>query len=58
MLMSLAEKKISSIRLGRITPYTVDNLKVLREFLGVTFKIENDVNKEFEEEDEMVEGQV
>ncbi|EGR27024.1 RNA 3-terminal phosphate cyclase family protein, putative [Ichthyophthirius multifiliis] len=53
-LMSLSEKKISSIRLGRITPFTVENLRIIREFFGVTFKIlpEDTQNKELEEEEE------
>lgn len=51
--MCLSERKISSVRLGRITPYTVENLKIIQQFLGITFKIESDESTEEEEgEDE------
>lgn len=51
-LMCLAERKISSVRLGRITPHTVDNLKIIQQFLGITFKIQPDDQPEEEEEEE------
>lgn len=59
--MSLAEKKISSVILGRISPFTVENLRIIREFFGVTFKIEaieskkkntNETDQEMEEDDD------
>ncbi|KAL4472902.1 hypothetical protein ABPG72_007779 [Tetrahymena utriculariae] len=49
-LMALSERKISSVRLGRITPYTVENLKIIQQFLGITFKIEADEEAEDDEE--------
>lgn len=37
--MSMSERNISSAKLGRISPYTIDNLRIIRDFFGVTFKI-------------------
>lgn len=39
--MALSEKKVSSIKLGRITPFTIENVRTIKDFFGVTFKIEN-----------------
>ena len=39
------------MRLGRITPHTVDNLKIIQQFLGITFKITPDEHIEEEEEE-------
>lgn len=42
ILMALSEKKISKIKLGRITPFTIETLRIIKELLGITFKIEQD----------------
>lgn len=39
-LMALSERKTSSIKLGRISPYTVECLRILRDFFGIIFEIE------------------
>jgi RNA 3'-terminal phosphate cyclase-like protein len=39
-LMALSEKKTSSIKLGRISPFTVECLRSLKDTLGVVFEIE------------------
>jgi RNA 3'-terminal phosphate cyclase-like protein len=39
MLMALSEKKVSRLRVGRITVQTIETLRILRDFLGVTFQI-------------------
>ncbi len=38
-LMALSEKKASRIVLGMVTAYTVENLRTLREFFGVIYKV-------------------
>lgn len=38
--MVLAEKKVSFIKLGRVTSFTIENIRIIRQFLGVTFKIQ------------------
>lgn len=38
--MALSEKKTSSIKLGRISPFTVECLRSLKDTLGVVFEIE------------------
>ena len=48
----MSERNISSAKLGRISPYTIDNLRIIRDFFGVTFKI---IPDEIEEDD--VEGE-
>lgn len=52
--MALSEKKVSSVYLGRISPFTVDNLRIIKQFFGVAFKIEpvSEGNNELEEEEE------
>eukprot|EP00331_Platyophrya_macrostoma_P004171 CAMPEP_0176420004 /NCGR_PEP_ID=MMETSP0127-20121128/8366_1 /TAXON_ID=938130 /ORGANISM="Platyophrya macrostoma, Strain WH" /LENGTH=308 /DNA_ID=CAMNT_0017800553 /DNA_START=302 /DNA_END=1228 /DNA_ORIENTATION=- len=41
LLMALSEKKISAVRVGRISTYTVKYLRNLRTFFGVKFQIKN-----------------
>ncbi|KYQ93340.1 RNA 3'-terminal phosphate cyclase family protein [Tieghemostelium lacteum] len=42
LFMVLCPEDISKIRLGKITEYTMEYLRHLRDFFGVTFKIEPD----------------
>ncbi|EGC34230.1 hypothetical protein DICPUDRAFT_80015 [Dictyostelium purpureum] len=42
LFMVLCPEDISKIRLGRITPYTIEFIRQLRDFFGVTFKIQPD----------------
>jgi RNA 3'-terminal phosphate cyclase-like protein len=39
-LMALSERKTSEVKLGRVSGFTVECLRVLREALGVVFEIE------------------
>jgi RNA 3'-terminal phosphate cyclase-like protein len=39
LLMILCPEDVSKIRLGKLTPYTVDCLRLYKEIFGVTFKI-------------------
>ena len=39
-LMALSEKKTSSIKLGRVSPFTVECLRLMRDYMGVVFEIE------------------
>ena len=44
-LMCLGPEDVSRVRLGtELTPAAVGTLRLLREFLGVTFQIENDAD--------------
>lgn len=43
--MVLAEKKLNFVKLGRVTSYTIENIRIIRQFTGVTFKITK-ANKE------------
>jgi len=38
-LMALSERQVSSVRLGRVSQFTIENLRILKEFFGVIFKI-------------------
>jgi len=38
--MALSPEDVSKIRLGKLSPYTIQTLRHLRDFFGVTFKIE------------------
>lgn len=51
----MSERNISCAKLGRISPYTVDNLRIIRDFFGVTFKIIPDEAQEDSSEDESME---
>eukprot|EP01133_Synstelium_polycarpum_P018950 gene18950-22677_t len=42
LLMVLCPEDVSKVRLGRLTPYTIEYVRHLKEFFGVTFKIEAD----------------
>eukprot|EP01118_Nematostelium_gracile_P001486 TRINITY_DN1153_c0_g1_i1.p1 TRINITY_DN1153_c0_g1~~TRINITY_DN1153_c0_g1_i1.p1 ORF type:complete len:372 (-),score=84.18 TRINITY_DN1153_c0_g1_i1:62-1177(-) len=42
LLMILCPETISKVRLGKLTPYTMKSLRHLKDFFGVTFKIEPD----------------
>ncbi|KAN0008839.1 hypothetical protein ACTFIU_009505 [Dictyostelium citrinum] len=44
LFMVLCPEDISKVRLGKITPYTIEFIRQLRDFFGVTFKIETDQN--------------
>jgi hypothetical protein len=39
-LMALSEKKTSSIKLGRVSAFTVECLRIIRDLLGIVFEIE------------------
>jgi RNA 3'-terminal phosphate cyclase-like protein len=39
-LMALSERKTSSVKLGRVSPFTVECLRVIKDFFGVIFEIE------------------
>jgi len=39
-LMALSERKTSSIKVGRVSPFTVECLRIIKDFLGVIFEIE------------------
>lgn len=41
-LMSLTEKQINCVLLGRLSAFTIENLRLLRQFFGVTYSIEQD----------------
>jgi RNA 3'-terminal phosphate cyclase-like protein len=51
-MMALSEKKISKIKLGRVSSYTIENLRLLKEFFGVTFQIEQEKAAEEEKEEQ------
>lgn len=38
--MALSEKKTSSAKIGRVSPFTVECLRIMRDFFGITFEIE------------------
>ncbi len=40
LLMALSEKTISKVKIGRLTAYSVEIIRVIRDFLGVTFRID------------------
>jgi len=42
MFMGLCTDQISKVRLGKLSPYTVKFLRHLRDFFGVTFRLEAD----------------
>jgi len=39
-LMALTERKVNYLTVGRISTYTIENLRIIREFFGVAFKIQ------------------
>lgn len=38
--MAFSEKRVSKVRLGRISVHTIETLRIIRDVLGVTFSIE------------------
>ena len=38
-LMALSEKKTSALKLGRVAPFTVECLRIMRDYMGVIFEI-------------------
>jgi RNA 3'-terminal phosphate cyclase-like protein len=42
LLMALGPEDVSKIRVGKLSPYSVEFLRNLKQFFGVTFKIEPD----------------
>ena len=38
-LMALSEKKTSSAKIGRVSAFTVECLRVIRDLFGITFEI-------------------
>eukprot|EP01084_Bolivina_argentea_P056409 103245_1 len=42
LLMSLCTQDVSRVRLGRITKHTVNLLRLIKDILGITFKIKED----------------
>jgi len=42
LFMTLCPEDVSKIRLGKLTPYTIQYLRHLRDFFGITFKIKAD----------------
>lgn len=38
-LMALSEKKTSSVKLGRVSPFTIECLRIFRDFFGIAFEI-------------------
>jgi RNA 3'-terminal phosphate cyclase-like protein len=39
LLMACSEKRVSQLRLGRISVHTIETLRIVRDLLGVTFQI-------------------
>ncbi|CAK4290458.1 unnamed protein product [Aphanomyces euteiches] len=42
LLMTLSPEDVSKVRFGKLTPYSIQYLRHLRDFFGVTFKIKAD----------------
>jgi RNA 3'-terminal phosphate cyclase-like protein len=42
LLMTLSPEDVSKVRFGKLTPYTIQYLRHLRDFFGITFKIKAD----------------
>jgi len=42
LFMTLCTDSISKVRLGKLSPYTIQYLRHLNDFFGITFRIEND----------------
>jgi RNA 3'-terminal phosphate cyclase-like protein len=43
LFMTLCSGNVSKIRLGKLSPYTIEYFKLLKEFFGIIFKIEPDL---------------
>jgi len=66
LMMAISEKKVSTIKLGRVSDYTITFLRNLRKFFGIKFQIktteskivyqdeddEDKINEELEDEEE------
>jgi len=50
--MAITEKSINYLKIGRLTPYTIENLRILKDFFGVIFKIDEDNAAEDNEKEE------
>jgi RNA 3'-terminal phosphate cyclase-like protein len=42
LMMILGPEDVSKVRLGALTPYTIDALRLYKEMFGVTFKLKTD----------------
>jgi len=42
LLMILCPEDVSKVRLGALTPYTIESLRLYKEIFGVTFKLKPD----------------
>jgi RNA 3'-terminal phosphate cyclase-like protein len=38
--MAFSERKTSQAKLGRVSPYTIECLRLLKEFFGAIFEVE------------------
>lgn len=56
-LMAFSEKTPSVVKLGRITEYTIENLRLIQAFTGVAFKIQDIEEKQLQAEDGADENQ-
>ena len=52
LFMALGQKNVSKFLSGPLSQYTISFLQLLREFFGVTFKLENYKDEILEEENE------
>ena len=43
LLMALGKEDVSRLRLGPLTPFAVEMLRLLRDFFGVTFQLDADL---------------
>lgn len=43
LMMILCPEDVSKIRLGPLTPYTIESLRLYKELFGVTFKLKTDL---------------
>ena len=39
-LMALTPEDVSRVRLGELTPFTIEVLRLLKDFFGITFQLE------------------
>jgi RNA 3'-terminal phosphate cyclase-like protein len=42
LLMILCPEDVSKVRIGALTPYTIESLRLYKEMFGVTFKLNTD----------------
>jgi RNA 3'-terminal phosphate cyclase-like protein len=38
-LMALSERKTSSAKIGRVSPFTIECLRIMKDFFGITFEV-------------------